>query len=433
MSANDLISLLVQKLGIDEQEAQGMVSDWIQHLGSELSTSGKANLPGIGTLLLDDGKIQFELDPGFAMEVNYRYLGMKPIVVSDDINIGLKEPEAEDDPEVETVDEEVVQADELEEGSREDTVEDTVGAIVDADEEFEDEVTETAETTKDEVTETAETTEDEVTETAEVEKAGEESGDDDEVDDREDEVETEMGEVDEEEETDEEQESDDEESRDADDDDELEEPEELDEATKERIARRTAALRSTRKEKKSINLPLWAGVGVIIIAAIVAGWQFYLRPVVQNPAVLVGSSENVAPTVSDEDSLLVEIPDLLPSTKEEVPEVKDTIVSAPLNVTSAKNIPADQPKYGLMGVVDSRANDGYTLVLFSLSNRQNAMEKYQLYKDQGYRSLISPVNSERYGLMWRVSIGQFATVNDALSAASELPNDLSNDYFITKI
>lgn len=422
MSANDLISLLVQKLGIDEQEAQGMVSDWIQHLGSELSTSGKANLPGIGTLLLDDGKIQFELDPGFAMEVNYRYLGMKPIVVSDDINIGLKEPEAEDDPEVETVDEEVVQADELEEGSREDTVEDTVGAIVDADEEFEDEVTQTAETT-----------EDEVTETAEVEKAGEESGDDDEVDDREDEVETEMGEVDEEEETDEEQESDDEESRDADDDDELEEPEELDEATKERIARRTAALRSTRKEKKSINLPLWAGVGVIIIAAIVAGWQFYLRPVVQNPAVLVGSSENVAPTVSDEDSLLVEIPDLLPSTKEEVPEVKDTIVSAPLNVTSAKNIPADQPKYGLMGVVDSRANDGYTLVLFSLSNRQNAMEKYQLYKDQGYRSLISPVNSERYGLMWRVSIGQFATVNDALSAASELPNDLSNDYFITKI
>lgn len=419
MSANDLISLLAQKLGIDEQEAQGMVSDWIQHLGSELSTSGKANLPGIGTLLLDDDKIQFELDPGFAMEVNYRYLGMKPIVVSDDINIGLKEPEAEDDPEVETVDEEVVQADELEEGSREDTVEDTEEAIVEADEEFEDEVAETAE----------------------IEKAGEESGGDDEVNDKEDEVETEMGEVDDEEETDEEQESDGEESGGADDDepyetddeDLAEEPEELDEATKERIARRTAALRSTRKEKKSINLPLWAGVGVIVIAAIVAGWQFYLRPVVQNPAVLVGSSENVVPTVSDEDSLLVEIPDLPPSTKEEVPEVKDTVVSAPLNVTSAKNIPADQPKYGLMGVVDSRANDGYTLVLFSLSNRQNAMEKYQLYNDQGYRSLISPVNSERYGLMWRVSIGQFATVNDALSAASELPNDLSNDYFITKI
>lgn len=431
MSANDLISLLAQKLGIDEQEAQGMVSDWIQHLGSELSTSGKANLPGIGTLLLDDDKIQFELDPGFAMEVNYRYLGMKPIVVSDDINIGLKEPEVEDDLEVETVDEEVVQADELEEGSGKDTVEKTEETIAAEDQEFE-----VAETTEDEVAETAET--------VEVEKAGEVSGDDEEVDDKEDEVETEMGEVDDEEETDEEQESDDEESGGDDDDEpyetddedfaeEPEEPEELDEAIKERIARRTAALSSTRKEKKSINLPLWAGVGVIVIAAIVAGWQFYLRPVVQNPAVLVGSSENVVPTVSDEDSLFVEIPDIPPSTKEEVPEVKDTVVSAPLNVTSAKNIPADQPKYGLMGVVDSRANDGYTLVLFSLSNRQNAMEKYQLYKDQGYRSLISPVNSERYGLMWRVSIGQFATVNDALSAASELPNDLSNDYFITKI
>ena len=35
--------------------------------------------------------------------------------------------------------------------------------------------------------------------------------------------------------------------------------------------------------------------------------------------------------------------------------------------------------------------------------------------------------------MWRVSIGQFATVEQALEVAKELPKELIDDYFITKI
>ena len=463
MNSNDLIALLVQKLSIDEEQAEGMVSEWIQHLGAELSTKGQADIPGIGTLILEGSKLHFELDPGFAMEVNYKYLGMKPIVISDDINIGLKEPEVEDaiDDEVEEdsvlAPSDTVEMDEVQ--PSEEVIADE-GAS-DAEELVEpEEVAETEDGS--EGTDSEEVTEDE--EEVQADEDFEPEGEEDEETEPE-EIDSEhQGEEVEPEQIEEPDEAEPEQSEESE-----EETEELDEATKARIARRTAALRSTRKEKKSNNIPLWVGLGVILIAAIVAGWQFYLQPVIQNPASLVGSSEELNTVIAGVDSLqsadqpvsqpisednqqldqqvdqqeealsqnlaseVQESP--APAAEEAVvsSNKKDSVVSAPLNATSPNNIPAGQPKYGLTGVVNSQANDGYTLVLFSLSNRQSAMEKYQLYRDQGYRSLISPVTSERYGLMWRVSIGQFATVNEALLAAEQLPTELAKDYFITKI
>ena len=456
MNSNDLIALLVQKLSIDEEQAEGMVSKWIQHLGAELSTNGQADIPGIGSLILEGSKLHFELDPGFAMEVNYKYLGMKPIVISDDINIGLKEPEVEDEIEEDSV---------LEpnDTAEMDEVPPSEEVIVDEGASDDEEVAETEDGS--EGTESEELT---VTEEAEeIQEEEEVQADEDfELEGEEDE-ETEPEQIEEPDEAELEQpEEHEEEFEELEQSEESEEEsEELDEATKARIARRTAALRSTRKEKKSNNIPLWVGLGVILIAAIVAGWQFYLQPVMQNPASLVGSSEELNTVIPGVDSLqsadqpvsqpisednqqvdqqeealsqnlaseVQESP--APAAEEAVvsSNKKDSVVSAPLNATSPNNIPAGQPKYGLTGVVNSQANDGYTLVLFSLSNRQSAMEKYQLYRDQGYRSLISPVTSERYGLMWRVSIGQFATVNEALLAAEQLPTELAKDYFITKI
>lgn len=446
MNSNDLIALLVQKLSIDEEQAEGMVSEWIQHLGAELSTNGQADIPGIGSLILEGSKLHFELDPGFAMEVNYKYLGMKPIVISDDINIGLKEPEVDDEVNDEVEEDSVLEPNDTAEM---DEVPPSEEVIVDEGASDAEEVAETEDGS--EGTESEELT---VTEEAEEIQEEEEVQADEDFEPEEHEEEFEEPEQPEGLEQSEESE---------------EESEELDEATKARIARRTAALRSTRKEKKLNNIPLWVGLGVILIAAIVAGWQFYLQPVMQNPASLVGSSEELSAVIPGVDSLQSAdqpvsqpisednqqldqqvdqqeeaLSQNLASEVQESPapaadetaassNKKDSVVSAPLNATSPNNIPPGQPKYGLTGVVNSQANDGYTLVLFSLSNRQSAMEKYQLYRDQGYRSLVSPVTSERYGLMWRVSIGQFATVNEALSAAEELPTELAKDYFITKI
>ena len=193
----------------------------------------------------------------------------------------------------------------------------------------------------------------------------------------------------------------------------------------------------------------------------IAGWQFYLKPILEEPAMLVGNSSNEPSNIATSKSLSSSQEEQQRSTA--VDDIKnnsavedstsmatnrkiitdqennslstnlDSVVSAPIMAKGATEIPAGQPLYGLLGEVDRRANDGYTLVLFSLSNRQSAMEKYEQYRIAGYRSLLSPVNSNRYGLMWRVSIGQFATMEQALEVAKELPKELIEDYFITKI
>ena len=236
----------------------------------------------------------------------------------------------------------------------------------------------------------------------------------------------------------------------------------LDDEAKARIAKRTASLRSPKKTKKSNLTPIYIGIGVVFIAAMIAGWQFYLKPILDEPAMLVGDSSTEPSNVTeaiDSDSISEEQQPSAALYNEKnglegeasgtmgmneessiiSPENSasrintDSVVSAPIMAKNVAEIPADQPRYGLMGEVDTRANDGYTLVLFSLSNRQSAMEKYELYRSAGYRSLLSPVNSSRFGLMWRVSIGQFSTVEQALEVAKELPKEIIEDYFITKI
>ena len=236
----------------------------------------------------------------------------------------------------------------------------------------------------------------------------------------------------------------------------------LDDEAKARIAKRTASLRSPKKTKKSNLTPIYIGIGVVFIAAMIAGWQFYLKPILDEPAMLVGDSSTEPSNVTeaiDSDSISEEQQPSAALDNEKnglegeasgtmvmneessiiSPENSasrintDSVVSAPIMAKNVAEIPADQPRYGLVGEVDTRANDGYTLVLFSLSNRQSAMEKYELYRSAGYRSLLSPVNSSRFGLMWRVSIGQFSTVEQALEVAKELPKEIIEDYFITKI
>ncbi len=360
MKQLDFIQYVARELSISEEESQELLRGFSVHLNNELNETDSVQLTGLGTLNKDIYGISLELDPSFAIEINYKYAGMQPIIVSDDFNVGIEE---EEESEVE----------------------------VDPDPEEEPEV--------------------------DVEREPEE-----------------------------EQES---------------EPD-LDDEAKARIAKRTASLRSPKKTKKSNLTPIYIGIGVVFIAAMIAGWQFYLKPILDEPAMLVGDSSTEPSNVTeaiDSDSISEEQQPSAALDNEKnglegeasgtmvmneessiiSPENSasrintDSVVSAPIMAKNVAEIPADQPRYGLVGEVDTRANDGYTLVLFSLSNRQSAMEKYELYRSAGYRSLLSPVNSSRFGLMWRVSIGQFSTVEQALEVAKELPKEIIEDYFITKI
>ena len=400
MKQLDFIQYIARELSISDEESKELLREFSVHLNNELNETASVQLTGFGTLRKDISGISLELDPSFAIEINYKYAGMQPIVVSDDFNVGIEE---DDEPEVD---------------EREPEVED------EAEVQLEPEIVDEREP------------EVEVDPEPEEEPESEEEDnlvDEPKIDDEpESEVEGEDEEVD------------------------------LDDEAKARISKRTASLRSPKKTKRSNLTPIYIGIGVVFIAAVIAGWQFYLKPILDEPAMLVGDSgteqsnvteamdsnsiseeqEPSAALDNEKNGLEGEASDTMVMNEESTiisPENStsrlntDSVVSAPIMAKNVAEIPVDQPRYGLMGEVDTRANDGYTLVLFSLSNRQSAMEKYELYRSAGYRSLLSPVNSSRFGLMWRVSIGQFSTVEQALEVAKELPKEIIEDYFITKI
>lgn len=398
MKQLDFIQYVARELSISEEESQELLREFSVHLNNELNETDSVQLTGLGTLNKDISGISLELDLSFAIEINYKYAGMQPIVVSDDFNVGIEEEE-ESEVEVDPEPEEETQPEEEQE------------SVVDEEPDSEQEP------------EAVDNTEVEVDSEPEEESEG-----------------------DVEREPEEEQES---------------EPD-LDDEAKARIAKRTASLRSPKKTKRSNRTPIYIGIGVVFIAAMIAGWQFYLKPILDEPAMLVGDSSTEPSNVSEavnsnsiseeqqpsaaldneknglegeaSGTMVMNEESSIISPENSASRINtDSVVSAPIMAKNVAEIPADQPRYGLMGEVDTRANDGYTLVLFSLSNRQSAMEKYELYRSAGYRSLLAPVNSSRFGLMWRVSIGQFSTVEQALEVAKELPKEIIEDYFITKI
>ena len=434
MKQLDFIQYIARELSISDEESQELLREFSVHLNNELNETASVQLTGFGTLRKDISGISLELDPSFAIEINYKYAGMQPIVVSDDFNVGIEE---DDEPEVD---------------DREPEVED------EAEVQLESEIVDEREPEVEVDPEPEEERESEAEDEAEVQLESEV------IDERESEVEVDP-EPEEEPESEEEDDLVDEPKIDDEPESEVEGEDEevdLDDEAKARIAKRTASLRSPKKTKRSNLTPIYIGIGVVFIAAVIAGWQFYLKPILDEPAMLVGDSgteqsnvteamdsnsiseeqEPSAALDNEKNGLEGEASDTMVMNDESTiisPENStsrlntDSVVSAPIMAKNVAEIPVDQPRYGLMGEVDTRANDGYTLVLFSLSNRQSAMEKYELYRSAGYRSLLSPVNSSRFGLMWRVSIGQFSTVEQALEVAKELPKEIIEDYFITKI
>lgn len=90
-------------------------------------------------------------------------------------------------------------------------------------------------------------------------------------------------------------------------------------------------------------------------------------------------------------------------------------------------------QYGLTGTLSADGMDGYTIVMYSLSSQQNAIAEQQKLQGDGYRALVAPIESERFGTLWRVSLGQFASLYDAAVAAEEIETLLPDNYFIKKI
>lgn len=90
----------------------------------------------------------------------------------------------------------------------------------------------------------------------------------------------------------------------------------------------------------------------------------------------------------------------------------------------------DAPEFGLHGAAASIDGRYYSIILHSMRNENRARERQDELQDEGYRAVINPVESEEHGTMWRVGVGQFESISQAQSAASELPQNYRDNHFI---
>jgi len=89
--------------------------------------------------------------------------------------------------------------------------------------------------------------------------------------------------------------------------------------------------------------------------------------------------------------------------------------------------------YGLKGTATEAGNNGYTIVLYTLSRKAGADAQFAKLSKDGYRAIIKESPSVQYGSLYRVSIGQFKSLADAAIAAEKIDSNILGNYIITKI
>lgn len=112
---------------------------------------------------------------------------------------------------------------------------------------------------------------------------------------------------------------------------------------------------------------------------------------------------------------------------------EEIIPSDPVEPDSETEVSLEnQPLYGLQGVVMEEANSGYSIVLYSFTEESNARNTSQELTQQGYRSIVtSRTVADR--TTWRVSVGQFESLQTAQEATKELPEPHNTQNFIQRI
>lgn len=224
------------------------------------------------------------------------------------------------------------------------------------------------------------------------------------------------------------------------------------EEPKEEPKKKKAPAKTNKKEAQQASPWLLALVFVVILGA--AGWALISfdvisvpwfggsdpQPVAVNntpppPAPVQEPVQNddtqVGNTISN-DEVPVSNDETTANTNTEQPEVVQDEEQPAANTVTATT-PGAEGDMGLFGKAETEMADVYTIVLFSLSNEQNARAKIAELEAEGLKARLTSYSSERFGTLWRVSIGHFATITDAAIATDDLDAKYIDNFFITKL
>lgn len=91
--------------------------------------------------------------------------------------------------------------------------------------------------------------------------------------------------------------------------------------------------------------------------------------------------------------------------------------------------PAPSVEYGLRGEFNPEPESFYTIVVHSIMERERSDEMAGELREDGYRVVVrtATVDGTEY---WRVGIGQFESVSSAQQSAADLPEPYRSEHFI---
>ncbi len=414
------IQLLAEKLGLNAEEVSDELNQLIDQIQQETAKGDEFTIDKFGTFKVKNGRLSFEVDPTFALEINFKYAGMTPVelkggktaTVSDEEMGPLEKPEPEEEVSAR-------ESKEKEEASKDESVK-------------------------------SESTDEKGT-----------KGSDDEAQ-TEQEPDWVPGDV----------------SSEA----EVSGTKEEKKNDRKSDQERAHIYRSPNRLLNEDELPKRrTGLFVVIImilAVVFAGYYFIVQgggaPVAENT---VGESQgdsvyirddNVKPevhnrqranekdttagttgvtgTAPDSTKMASDMANSGGSQSTSLPKTKKTGASNTADVSAsvaakdsaaAKNIMNDLTEtslYGLHGKASNDIGDYYTIVIASLQDQSKAQSVGKRWGTRNYRVVVAPgqVHSQTW---YRVGLGQFSSISDAEHAVKELPNRLQDNkhHFIRRI
>jgi len=378
-----LISLLEEKTGLEREQVETQLSELISRIQKAYEEGKSFEVEGFGTFSMEEEGLQFEPGDTLETEINNKYAGMKPIEL-----IGaFKEPE--NDEEVPEVDMTEVKPE---------------GADTENKWAFDSDATQKE-------------SEEKETEAGEPESEEPEHKPEEEKDTQPEEIATDKQKA--------------EEVFDAvfgttaGEDPEEEEPQEVSEP-EEPVA-------ETEEDTQGDTIGTVIVAVVVVLVVGIGGWMLY-------DFGFTGTNSTEMSTPQTQPTETADPADGSSMQPEEEPEQdkvgmepeQPSAVSNGEEETSSQPTTQQQNRYGLMGEPNQDIANGYTIVVHSLRDRQQAEQNRQQLQQAGYRSLISQaqVQGTTY---YRVGIGQFETVGDAQQAIGDIPQRYRDNNFIKRI
>ncbi|MEX2462955.1 MAG: SPOR domain-containing protein [Balneolaceae bacterium] len=191
-----------------------------------------------------------------------------------------------------------------------------------------------------------------------------------------------------------------------------------------------SAVRNKSLPRKRDNSLLWgflAFLGVLLIGA----WIYYMQPAEPIPVAETETEISPEQPISDMDTEgndpeIDQSTDDLPENTEPDPPAEEQ--SEPDDV----ELEMESELYGLTGDWVNDVNNAYSIVIHSFYREQRANEVAANYINDGYRTMVTSrvVNDLD---VYRVSLGQFESIEDAQNSAKTLPEPFNTENFIQRI